>query len=35
MHYVEAWLATLPPELVYTVVGLVIGLESMGIPLPG
>ncbi|HYN94686.1 MAG TPA: DedA family protein [Pilimelia sp.] len=35
MHYVEAWLSTLPPEVVYLIVGLVIGLESMGIPLPG
>jgi membrane protein DedA with SNARE-associated domain len=35
VHYVEAWLGTLPPELIYLIVGLVIGLESMGIPLPG
>jgi len=35
VHHVEAWLGTLPPELVYALVGLVIGLESMGIPLPG
>jgi membrane protein DedA with SNARE-associated domain len=35
VHYVEAWLGTLPPETVYLIVGLVIGLESMGIPLPG
>ncbi len=35
MHYVEAWLATLPPLSVYLVVGLVIGVESMGVPLPG
>lgn len=35
MHYVEAWLGSLPPEAVYLIVGLVIGLESMGIPLPG
>ena len=35
MHYVEQWLQTLPPILVYLVVTLVIGLESMGIPLPG
>jgi membrane protein DedA with SNARE-associated domain len=32
---VEAWLATLPPFLIYAVVGLVIGAESMGVPLPG
>jgi membrane protein DedA with SNARE-associated domain len=35
VHFVEAWLATLPPLAVYAVVGLVIGMESMGIPLPG
>lgn len=35
MHYIEQWLQTLPPILVYLVVTLVIGLESMGIPLPG
>ncbi|WP_232836876.1 DedA family protein [Lentzea terrae] len=29
------WLHTVPPLLVYVVVGLVVGLESMGIPLPG
>jgi len=35
VHYIEQWLQTLPPILVYLVVTLVIGLESMGIPLPG
>jgi membrane protein DedA with SNARE-associated domain len=35
VHYVEAWMATLPPELIYLVVGLVIGIESMGVPVPG
>lgn len=35
MEYVEGWLGALPPILVYLLVGLVIGLESMGIPLPG
>jgi membrane protein DedA with SNARE-associated domain len=35
VHYVEAWMATLPPELIYMVVGLVIGIESMGVPVPG
>ena len=35
MGFVEAWLVGLPPLAVYAVVGLVIGLESMGIPLPG
>jgi membrane protein DedA with SNARE-associated domain len=29
------WLQTVPPLLVYLVVGLVVGLESVGIPLPG
>lgn len=32
---VEVWLQTLPPILVYLIVGLIISLESMGIPLPG
>jgi membrane protein DedA with SNARE-associated domain len=35
VHLVQAWMATLPPIAIYAVVGLVIGLESMGIPLPG
>ncbi|MCN9240980.1 DedA family protein [Streptomyces sp. RY43-2] len=34
MH-VQEWLDTVPAALVYVVVGLVIGLESLGIPLPG
>ncbi|MCR3751777.1 DedA family protein [Lentzea californiensis] len=29
------WLDAVPPLLVYVVVGLVVGVESMGIPLPG
>ncbi|MFS8097688.1 DedA family protein [Lentzea alba] len=29
------WLHTVPPLLVYVVVGLVVGIESVGIPLPG
>jgi membrane protein DedA with SNARE-associated domain len=32
---VEALLQTIPPWAVYLVVGVVIGLESLGIPLPG
>jgi membrane protein DedA with SNARE-associated domain len=32
---VDAMLQTIPPFAVYLVVGLVIGLESLGIPLPG
>ncbi len=35
MHTIEIWLATLPPILIYLLVGLIIGLESMGVPLPG
>jgi len=35
VHYVEQWLQTLPPILVYLIVTLVIGIESMGIPVPG
>jgi membrane protein DedA with SNARE-associated domain len=32
---VEALLQTIPPFAVYLVVGVVIGLESLGVPLPG
>ncbi|OBK73989.1 DedA family protein [Mycobacterium sp. 1274761.0] len=32
---VDAFLQTIPPMAVYLVVGTVIGLESLGIPLPG
>ena len=35
MHTVEVWLQGLPPMLVYVIVTLVIGAESMGVPLPG
>lgn len=35
MEHVTAWLETLPPALIYLVVGLIIGIESMGVPLPG
>ncbi|MGW1391527.1 DedA family protein [Streptomyces nigra] len=34
MH-VQEWLETVPPLTIYLLVGLVIGLESLGIPLPG
>ncbi|MFF4170690.1 DedA family protein [Streptomyces sp. NPDC001744] len=34
MH-VQEWLETIPPIAVYLLVGVVIGLESLGIPLPG
>ena len=32
---VDSLLETIPPLLVYLTVGIVIGLESLGIPLPG
>ncbi|MEV4416291.1 DedA family protein [Catellatospora sp. NPDC049609] len=35
MEFVGQWLETLPAVVVYLLVGLVIGTESMGIPLPG
>jgi membrane protein DedA with SNARE-associated domain len=35
MDFVAEWLETLPAFSVFLVVGLIIGLESMGIPLPG
>ncbi|MFH8370129.1 DedA family protein [Streptomyces sp. NPDC018031] len=34
MH-IEQWLETVPAVSVYLIVGVVIGLESLGIPLPG
>jgi membrane protein DedA with SNARE-associated domain len=33
--HVEQWLEVIPPLVVYLIVGFVIGLESLGIPLPG
>jgi membrane protein DedA with SNARE-associated domain len=33
--HVQEWLDTVPPAAVYAVVALVIGVESLGIPLPG
>lgn len=35
MHEVQIWLGAMPPLAVYAVLLLVIGVESMGIPLPG
>jgi membrane protein DedA with SNARE-associated domain len=35
VHHIEQWMATLSPVWVYLLVGGVIGMESMGIPLPG
>src|SRR5918998_5155662 len=35
MGWIESWLHTLPPLAVGGVVCLIIGLEGMGIPLPG
>ena len=32
---VDAFLVTIPPLVVYLLVGLVVGIESLGIPLPG
>jgi len=32
---VDQWLVTIPPLAVYLTVGLVVGVESLGIPLPG
>lgn len=33
--HVQEWLETVPAVAIYALVGLVIGLESLGIPLPG
>jgi membrane protein DedA with SNARE-associated domain len=35
MHTIQAWLGALPPYGVAALVALIVGLESMGIPLPG
>jgi membrane protein DedA with SNARE-associated domain len=35
MEFVQSWLATLPVVLIYLIVAGVIGIESMGVPLPG
>lgn len=35
MEHAQEWLATFPPLVIYLLVGLIIGAESMGIPLPG
>jgi membrane protein DedA with SNARE-associated domain len=35
VQHVEEWMATLPAIWVYVLVGAVIGIESMGVPLPG
>ena len=32
---VDAFLITIPPLVVYLSVGLVVGIESLGVPLPG
>ncbi|MFI9161548.1 DedA family protein [Kitasatospora aureofaciens] len=34
MH-IDAWIESVPPTAVYALIGLIIGLESLGIPLPG
>lgn len=35
MEQVTGWLQDFPPLVIYLIVGLIIGMESMGIPLPG
>lgn len=32
---IDQWLTTIPPLLVYLTVGVVVGVESLGVPLPG
>jgi membrane protein DedA with SNARE-associated domain len=32
---VEHWLSSVPPVLMYVILALVVGIESMGVPLPG
>jgi membrane protein DedA with SNARE-associated domain len=35
VHHISEWMGTLSPIWVYLLVGAVIGIESMGVPLPG
>jgi membrane protein DedA with SNARE-associated domain len=35
VHSLQNWLSGLPPAYLYLIVALVIGVESMGVPLPG
>jgi membrane protein DedA with SNARE-associated domain len=35
VHHLELWLQSLPPMVSYLIIGGIIGLESMGIPVPG
>ncbi|GAA3271784.1 DedA family protein [Dactylosporangium vinaceum] len=35
MHHISEWMGTLSPIWIYLLVGGVIGIESMGVPLPG
>jgi membrane protein DedA with SNARE-associated domain len=35
VEHVQDWLAAFPPIVIYLLVGLIIGAESMGIPVPG
>lgn len=35
VHVIEAWLSTVPPLTVYGLLLLIVGVESMGIPMPG
>jgi len=35
VHTIQSWLADVPPGLIYVIVAAVIGIESLGIPLPG
>ena len=35
MHHISEWMGTLSPIWVYLLVGGIIGIESMGIPVPG
>jgi membrane protein DedA with SNARE-associated domain len=35
VEHVQVWLAAFPPIVIYLLVGLIIGAESMGIPVPG
>jgi membrane protein DedA with SNARE-associated domain len=35
LHSIQSWLSDLPPAVTYLIVAVVIGVESLGIPLPG
>jgi membrane protein DedA with SNARE-associated domain len=35
LHGIESWLSSVPPGVMYTLVAVIIAVESMGVPVPG